>query len=112
MPHLDHKPPRSKLRQDLLLGGLVGAGMLVVTGIYALTLRYQDVGLHSEAAPRWSIIADGVITRATPLRTTLLDVKKKLSSVANARAQQTAALAAMKAKIETGASATTTTETP
>lgn len=114
MPHLAHKPPRSKLRQELLLGGLVGGSMLLITGLYALTLRYQDIGTHPEDAPRWSIVADGVITRAAPLKTTLLDVTKKISSISKAHAEQTAAVAALKSKIESGAaaSASATTETP
>ncbi len=101
MTHHPHKPPRSKLRQELLLGGLVGVSMLLITGVYAATLRYQNVGSGgADLMPRWSALADGVITRAAPLGTTVTDIKDKLTAIAGARAQQNAALVAMKAKIE------------
>ncbi len=120
MPHSAHKPPRSKVQQDLLLGALVGVSMLVIVGIYALTLRYQDVGIHAEDAPRWSVLAEGVITRVAPLKTVMRDVSDKIASITKAHTAQNEAVILLKAKLEaaTGtqqtmhATATSETETP
>lgn len=113
MPHAAHKkPPRTKAQQELLLGFLVGVSMLGITGLYALTLRYQDVGSHAEDAPRWSALADGVVTRAAPVKKALLDVADAVSTVATAHQAQSQAVLNLKAKILSGeaASATTTPE--
>ena len=111
MPHLAHKKaPRTKAQQELLLGVLVGVSMLVITGLYALTLRYQKIGTTPNDAPRWSMLSDGVVTRAMPLKTTLIDVSEKLGSIVRAQKTQSEALATLKAKIAAGA-ATTTAET-
>ncbi len=113
MPHAAHKqPPRVKVRQELLLGVLVGVSMLGITGLYALTLRYQHVGRIAADSPRWSVLADGVLTRAVPIKTAILGVADAISSVAKASDAQKRAVLNLKAKILSGAvaSATTTPE--
>ncbi|WKZ28600.1 MAG: hypothetical protein QY323_03610 [Patescibacteria group bacterium] len=118
MPRKAHKPPyaappgagRTKAQQELLLGVLVGVSMLAITGLYALTLRYQKFGTQPSDAPRWSVLADGVVTRAMPIKTTLLEVSDALGSIVRAQRTQSEALATLKAKIAAGA-ATTTPET-
>ena len=118
MPRSAHKTPRSapaasgrrlapsvraepdKLRQHLRLGALVGVSMLAITAFYALTLRYQDFGSSPDELPRWSMLSEGVVTRAMPLKTTLLGVKDALKNITSAHRAQSAALAALKAKIE------------
>jgi hypothetical protein len=114
MPHAAHKKARrTKAQQELLLGVLVGVSMLGITSLYALTLRYQDIGTHSDNAPRWSVLTDGVITRVAPIKTVLLDVADTLSAVSAAHDTQSQAVEHLKAKILSGetAAATTTTET-
>jgi hypothetical protein len=114
MPHAAHKKaPRTKAQQELLLGVLVGVSMLGITGLYALTLRYQDIGTHPEDAPRWSALTDGVITRAAPIKTVLRDVADTLVTVSAAHDAQGQAVLNLKAKILSGEtpSATTTSET-
>lgn len=109
------KTTRSPARQQLLLGALVGVSMLAITGLYAFTLRYQDFEARPEetASPRWSVLADGVITRAAPIKTTLLDVRSTLSAIAQAQREQSATIAAMKARIKNGPlPAVSATETP
>lgn len=103
---------RTKAQQELLLGVLVGVSMLAITGLYAFTLRYQDIGSRPESAPRWSVLADGVLTRAAPVKKALLDVADALSSVTMAHQAQNQAVLNLKAKILSGeaASATTTPE--
>ncbi len=114
MPHLEHKKaPRTKAQQELLLGALVGVSMLAITGLYALTLRYQKIGSLPSDAPRWSMLSDGIVTRAMPLKTTLVDVTEKIGSIVRAQRAQSEALATLKAKISAGAATTTSeTETP
>ncbi|MFA5854159.1 MAG: hypothetical protein WC866_03660 [Patescibacteria group bacterium] len=114
MPHIAHKKaPRTKAQQELLLGFLVGVSMLGITGLYALTLRYQDIGTHPDDVPRWSVLTDGVITRAAPIKAVLLDVANTLSVVSTAHDAQSQAVENLKAKILSGetAPATTTPET-
>ena len=117
MPHAAHKKaPRTKARQELLLGVLVGVSMLGITSFYALTLRYQDVGTHAADAPRWSALADGVLTRTAPIKTVLLDVADTFARVSTASETQSRTFENLKAKILSGeavsATSTPESETP
>lgn len=116
MSPLRHKEvPRARFHRELLLGAFVGGAMLLITGFYAATFRYQDVFSDMrDDLPRWSALSEGLIVRTKPLQTTLLDVKDKVLFVSKAHQTQQAAVATLKAKIESGtaASASATAETP
>jgi len=102
----------SPLRRDLLLGALVGGSMLLITGLYVFSMRYQDI--YKEAPtdfPRWSSLTKGVVERSEPLRSKLGEFKDVVTAVAGAGRTQAEATALLKKKLEARLNATSTPET-
>jgi len=128
MPHATHKARRLKrsavphapaasrpsMRHTLLLGAAVGFSMLIITGLYAASLRYQKV-LHQplDQLPRWSSLTNGVIQRTGPIQSQLGAIKDIFLNVAEAQQTRAAAAALMKEKLQArAAAASETPETP
>lgn len=91
----------SKIRKDLMLGALVGVSMLIITGLYAATFRYQKIFSQSaQLAPRWSALQEGIIERGRPVQTQFENLKSAVVAVVNARKSQDAAAEILKKKLE------------
>jgi hypothetical protein len=104
---------RSRLRQELTVGALVGGTMLLIVGIYAATFRYQRVFNQPADFPRWTALTDGIIERAKPIQGQVVKLKDAFTLVAKAKLTQSKAAAIMKKKIaDRQAAATETPETP
>jgi hypothetical protein len=116
-PPLD---PREAFRKDLLLGTLVGVSMLLITGLYAATFRYQKIFTEpKQDAPRWSALQNGFIERTQPVQMQFERLRNAAESVVSAKKSEAAATIVMKKKLEARATdpgvlapATETPETP
>jgi hypothetical protein len=102
------------VRKDLLLGALVGGSMLLITGLYAATLRFQKVFNQPADFPRWTSLADGLIARSKPIQGQMGKVKDAFVILAKAKRTQSATADVLKKKISERktAPATATPETP
>ena len=110
VPHARLHAPAGK---DLLLGALVGGTMLIITGLYAATFRYQKAFQQPTADfPRWMALADGVVEKAKPIQTQVDLLKGAVSALVSAKKTQSQTALVLKQKIEAMRSASATTETP
>lgn len=110
-----HAPPsrRSRMRQELTVGTLVGGTMLLIVGMYAATFRYQNVFNQPADYPRWTSLTDGIVDRAKPIQGQVDKLTSAFAIVAKSKMTQTQAAAIMKQKIaDRHAAATETPETP
>jgi hypothetical protein len=92
----------------LLLGALVGGSMLIITGLYAFSMRYQDAFRQPTADfPRWTALTDGLLQRTDPIRAQIDRLKGAVSVVAGASRTRNEAAALLKAKLESRAASST-----
>lgn len=108
VPHVrlrKHAP----MRKDLMLGLMVGGSMMLITGLYAATFRYQKAFNHpADEFPRWSSLTDGIVDRTAPIQLQADKVKDAFVLLAKAKKTQLDAAAVLKKKLADRAA----TETP
>lgn len=105
-------PRHSRLRQQVLLGALVGGTMVLIVGLYAASFRYQGVfDDAAKSAPRWTMLDDSLIEKAKPVQVQFEKLKSSVLAVSNAAKTRSLAAEALKKKLEARAAATGTPET-
>lgn len=106
---------RSAAGKDLQIGALVAGTMILIVGLYASTMRYQDAfRQRADDMPRWTALTDGVIERTKPVRSQMDLLKSAVVAEIAAKKTQmiTAELLKQKIELRAAGAASETPETP
>lgn len=111
-PHVPLKRRLSRFEREALLAVSVGFTTLLIAGLYVASFRARfEMSVDDVDAPRWSVLQEDFLTKVTPVRDHLADVKRTMVGLAGAGRTQVEAAAILKAKVEALAAASSTPET-